>query len=70
MLCLIQLDQEALVGTADFGDRSYEFAVDAHSYGALRPSVFSVRLLRDGRSVVNPARARLVEEAVRQAWVD
>ena len=42
MLCLIQLDQEALVGTADFGDRSYEFAVDAHSYGAHRPSVFSV----------------------------
>ena len=70
MICLIQLNQDALSGTADFGDRSYEFEVTPYYYGGLRASRFCVRLFRDGRNVVNPSRCGLVEDAVRKAWVD
>jgi hypothetical protein len=69
MICLIQLDQENLCGVADFGDRVYDFKVEALYYGSPRPSQFHVSLFRDGRNVVNPTRGGLVADAVRKAWV-
>jgi hypothetical protein len=69
MVCLVQFDQDAMAGVADFGDAVYGFKVRAYSYGAPRPSVFDVYgLSRDGRSVVNPSRASAIQLAVRRAW--